>query len=146
MKIELELNDKIVEGLLEAKKKSPVTASLEQTALTLLETALVAGGFLKMEEIIEQAFKSMVSGADLGDIEKLLEGAVGPKVGMVGIKIGKDGKAETIGTDDLPEGLRQFIGGAVDLLSAGKTLDPDKDDCDCPNCVARRASQTKKYS
>ena len=44
MKIELEIDDKTVEGLLEAKKKSPRTASIEDVAETLLQTALVAGG------------------------------------------------------------------------------------------------------
>lgn len=65
MKIELELDDKIVEGLLEAKKKAPRPASLEDVAKTLIQTALVAGGFLKMGDIVEEAFKSAMTKAGM---------------------------------------------------------------------------------
>ena len=68
MKIELELDDKIIEGLLEAKKKAPAPASLDDIAKTLIQTALVAGGFLKMEDIVEQAFKSAMAKAGTGSL------------------------------------------------------------------------------
>ena len=128
MKIELELDDKIVEGLLEAKKKAPAPASLDDIAKTLIQTALVAGGFLKMEDIVEQAFKSAMA-----------------KAGMVGVKIGRDGKVETVGGEDLPEGLREFIGGLGKVLA--DTQGSDENTCECPNCVAcRAAKKPKNYS
>ena len=128
MKIELELDDKIVEGLLEAKKKAPAPTSLDDIAKTLIQTALVAGGFLKMEDIVEQAFKSAMA-----------------KAGMVGVKIGRDGKVETVGGEDLPEGLREFIGGLGKVLA--DTQGSDENTCECPNCVARRAAdKPKNYS
>ena len=128
MKIELELDDKIVEGLLEAKKKALAPTSLDDIAKTLIQTALVAGGFLKMEDIVEQAFKSAMA-----------------KAGMVGVKIGRDGKVETVGGEDLPEGLREFIGGLGKVLA--DTQGSDEDTCECPNCVARRAAEEpKNYS
>ena len=140
MKIELELDDKIVEGLLEAKKKSSRRASFEDVAKTLLQTALVAGGFLKMGDIVEEAFKSAMAKAgigSLGGIEEMLDGVKEGTTGMMGVKIGRDGKVETIGGEDLPEGLRDFIGGL------GKAL-ADEDGCECPNCVARRAAEKPK--
>ena len=145
MKIELELDDKIVEGLLEAKKKSPRTASIEDVAKTLLQTALVAGGFLKMEDIVEQAFKSAMTKAgigSLGDIGEMLDDVKDGKAGMVGVKIGRDGKVETVGGEDLPEGLREFIGGLGKVLA--DTQGSDEDTCECPNCVARRAAEKPK--
>ena len=140
MKIELELDDKIVEGLLEAKKKSPRTASIEDVAKTLLQTALVAGGFLKMGDIVEEAFKSAMTKAgtgSLGGIEEMLDGVKEGTTGVMGVKIGRDGKVETIGGEDLPEGLRDFIGGL------GKAI-AGEDGCECPNCVARRAAEKPK--
>lgn len=145
MKIELELDDKIVEGLLEAKKKAPAPASLDDIAKTLIQTALVAGGFLKMEDIVEQAFKSAMTKAgigSLGDIGEMLDGVKDGKAGMVGVKIGRDGKVETVGGEDLPEGLRDFIGGLGKALAGAES--PDEDDCKCPNCVARRAAEKPK--
>ena len=145
MKIELELDDKIVEGLLEAKKKAPAPASLDDIAKTLIQTALVAGGFLKMEDIVEQAFKSAMAKAgtgSLGDIGEMLDDVKDGKVGMMGVKIGRDGKVETVGGEDLPEGLRDFIGGLGKALAGAES--PDEDDCKCPNCVARRAAEKPK--
>ena len=145
MKIELELDDKIVEGLLEAKKKAPAPASLDDIAKTLIQTALVAGGFLKMEDIVEQAFKSAMAKAgtgSLGDIGEMLDDIKDGKVGMAGVKIGRDGKVETVGGEDLPEGLRDFIGGLGKALAGAES--PDEDDCKCPNCVARRAAEKPK--
>ncbi len=140
MKIELELDDKIVEGLLEAKKKAPRSASIEDVAKALLQTALMAGGFLKMGDIVEEAFKSAMGKAgigSLGGIEEMLDGVKEGTTGVMGVKIGRDGKVETIGGEDLPEGLRDFIGGL------GKAL-ADEDGCECPNCVARRAAEKPK--
>ena len=140
MKIELELDDKIVEGLLEAKKKAPRSASIEDVAKTLLQTALVAGGFLKMGDIVEEAFKSAMTKAgtgSLGGIEEMLDGVKEGTTGVMGVKIGRDGKVETIGGEDLPEGLRDFIGGL------GKAI-AGEDGCECPNCVARRAAEKPK--
>ena len=140
MKIELELDDKIVEGLLEAKKKAPRSASIEDVAKTLLQTALMAGGFLKMGDIVEEAFKSAMGKAgigSLGGIEEMLDGVKEGTTGVMGVKIGRDGKVETIGGEDIPEGLRDFIGGL------GKEL-ADEDGCECPNCVARRAAEKPK--
>ena len=140
MKIELELDDKIVEGLLEAKKKAPRSASIEDVAKTLLQTALMAGGFLKMGDIVEEAFKSAMGKAgigSLGGIEEMLDGVKEGTTGVMGVKIGRDGKVETIGGEDLPEGLRDLIGGL------GKAL-ADEDGCECPNCVARRAAEKPK--
>ena len=145
MKIELEIDDKIVEGLLEAKKKSPRTASIEDVAKTLLQTALVAGGFLKMGDIVEEAFKSAMTKAgtgSLGGIEEMLDGVKEGTTGVMGVKIGRDGKVETIGGEDLPEGLRDFIGGLGKALAGAES--PDEDDCKCPNCVARRAAEKPK--
>ena len=148
MKIELELDDKIVEGLLEAKKKAPAPASLDDIAKTLIQTALVAGGFLKMEDIVEQAFKSAMTKAgigSLGDIGEMLDDVKDGKSGMVGVKIGRDGKVETVGGEDLPEGLREFIGGLGKVLA--DTQGSDENTCECPNCVARRAAdKPKNYS
>lgn len=145
MKIELELDDKIVEGLVEAKKKAPAPVSLDDITKTLIQTALVAGGFLKMEDIVEQAFKSAMTKTgtgSLGDIGEMLDDG---KVGMVGVKIGRDGKVETVGGEDLPEGLREFIGGLGKVLA--DTQGSDEDTCECPNCVARRAAdKPKNYS
>lgn len=145
MKIELELDDIIVEGLLEAKKKAPAPASLDDIAKTLIQTALVAGGFLKMEDIVEQAFKSAMTKTgtgSLGDIGEMLDDIMD---GMVGVKIGRDGKVETVGGEDLPEGLREFIGGLGKVLA--DTQGSDEDTCECPNCVARRAAdKPKNYS
>ena len=140
MKIELELDDKIVEGLLEAKKKAPRSASIEDVAKTLLQTALMAGGFLKMGNIVEEAFKSAMAKTgigSLGGIEEMLDGVKEGTTGVMGVKIGRDGKVETIGGEDLPEGLRDLIGGL------GKAL-ADEDGCECPNCVARRAAEKPK--
>lgn len=148
MKIELELDDKIVEGLLEAKKKAPAPASLDDIAKTLIQTALVAGGFLKMEDIVEQAFISAMTKTgtgSLGDIGEMLDDIKDGKVGMVGVKIDRDGKVETVGGEDLPEGLREFISGLGKVLA--DTQDPDEDTCECLNCVARRAAdKPKNYS
>lgn len=145
MKIELELDDIIVEGLLEAKKKAPAPASLDDIAKTLIQTALVAGGFLKMEDIVEQTFKSAMTKTgtgSLGDIGEMLDDIMD---GMVGVKIGRDGKVETVGGEDLPEGLREFIGGLGKVLA--DTQGSDEDTCECPNCVARRAAdKPKNYS
>lgn len=147
MKIELELDDKIVEGLVEAKKKAPAPASLDDIAKTLIQTALVAGGFLKMEDIVEQAFISAMTKTGtggLGDIGEMLDD-IKDGVGMVGVKIGRDGKVETLYGEDLPEGLREFIGGLGKVLA--DTQGSDEDTCECPNCVARRAAdKPKNYS
>lgn len=62
--------------------------------------------------------------------------------GMMGVKIGRDGKVETIGGEDLPEGLREFIGGLGKVLAGAESS--DEDDCECPNCVARRAAEKPK--
>ena len=145
MKIELEIDDKIVEGLLEAKKKSPRTASIEDVAKTLLQTALVAGGFLKMGDIVEEAFKSAMTKAgtgSLGGIEEMLDGVKEGTTGIMGVKIGRDGKVETIGGEDLPEGIRVVLGGLGKALAGAES--PDEDDCKCPNCVARRAAEKPK--
>ena len=148
MKIELEIDDKIVEGLLEAKKKSPRTASIEDVAETLLQTALVAGGFLKMGDIVEEAFKSAMTKAgtgSLGGIEEMFDGVKEGTTGVMGVKIGRDGKVETVGGEDLPEGLREFIGGLGKVLA--DTQGSDENTCKCPNCVARRAAdKPKNYS
>lgn len=140
MKIELELDDKIVEGLLEAKKKAPRSASIEDVAKTLLQTALMAGGFLKMGDIVEEAFKSAMGKAgigSLGGIEEMLDGVKEGTTGVMGVKIGRDGKVETIGGEDLPAELRDFIDGLGKVLA-------DEDGCECPNCVARRAAEKPK--
>ena len=145
MKIELELDDKIVEGLLEAKKKAPRSASIEDVAKTLLQTALMAGGFLKMGDIVEEAFKSAMGKAgigSLGGIEEMLDGVKEGTAGVMGVKIGRDGKVETIGGEDLPEGLRDFIGGLGKALA--DTESSDENDCKCPNCAARRAAEKPK--
>ena len=129
MKIELEIDDKTVEGLLEAKKKSPRTASIEDVAKTLLQTALVAGGFLKMGDIVEEAFKSAMTKAgtgSLGGIEEMFDGVKEGTTGVMGVKIGRDGKVETIGGEDLPEGLRYFIGGLGKALAGAES--PDEHD------------------
>ena len=67
----------------------------------------------------------------------MLDGVKEGTTGVMGVKIGRDGKVETIGGEDLPEGLRDFIGGL------GKAL-ADEDGCECPNCVARRAAEKPK--
>lgn len=61
---------------------------------------------------------------------------------MMGVKIGRDGKVETIGGEDLPEGLRDFIGGLGKVLADAESS--DEDECEYPNCVARRAAEKPK--
>ena len=137
MKIELELDDKIVEGLLEAKKNAPDGSTLEMIATSLLASALVANGFTEPKDIVEQMLKTVRAKTGLSGVVDLL--STDSNKGILGVTVGPDGEVTPIDIDEIPEALRGLVDGFKSMMSGEET-------CTCPNCTARRATETKTYS